>query len=212
MGRQKQKKVKVALLDGQASAREAVKASIERHRRLTLLGTGADLTEAARSFGARKPDIWVVDPASTSEGLRDLRHAYPTSKLIVFASSESGAMVRDALRANAAGFLFKSTAAEGELVQAIDTVLAGGVYFSAETSRMLVPRPIRESSVEDLTPREREVLRMIAEGHTSRVIAQMLHVSVRTVDSHRKHISQKLGIRSIAGLTRYAISHGMIES
>jgi RNA polymerase sigma factor (sigma-70 family) len=138
---------------------------------------------------------------------------YPEIKVIVLTVHDAGEYAIRALREGAAGFLPKS-AASIELEQAIETVIRGEVYISPETSRKTLleyGKGTKRDLLATLSPRQREVLRLIAEGRTTKQIAQLLEISVKTVETHRAQLMDRLDIRDVAGLVRYAITVGLIE-
>jgi DNA-binding NarL/FixJ family response regulator len=146
--------------------------------------------------------------------LDQLTKLYPEIRVIVLTVHEAAEYAIRALREGAAGFLPKS-AASTELEQAIQTVVRGEIYISPETSRRTLLEIGRGTTKRDqlatLSPRQREVLRLIAEGRTTKQIAQVLEISVKTVETHRAQLMERLGIHDVAGLVRYAIIVGLIE-
>ncbi len=209
----KRKTIKVALVDGQPVVRKGIEVSLLRDAGLRLVGSAATVEEAARS-SLDSPDVFVIDTNSIESTTRQIHDRFPDAKIVVFASAGSAELVRQAARVGVGGYLLKSSSEE-ELIRAIKVAHAGGVHFSASLSQSLATDMVNKGESSEglaLTPREREVLRLVAEGHTSRDIADLLRVSVRTVHSHREHIARKLGIRSVAGLTRFAIAHGLIPA
>jgi DNA-binding NarL/FixJ family response regulator len=146
--------------------------------------------------------------------LEHVAKKFPTVRVIVLTVHEAGEYAIRALREGASGFLPKS-AASTELEQAIQTVMKGDVYISPETSRKTLLEYGKGVSKRDqlatLSPRQREVLQLIAEGKTTKQIAQLLDISVKTVETHRAQLMERLNIHDVAGLVRYAIIVGLIE-
>ena len=148
------------------------------------------------------------------EVLAHVKKTFPEIRVIVLTVHEAGEYAIRALREGAAGFLPKS-AASTELEQAIQTVIGGEVYISPEMSRKTMLEvgkgTTKRELLDTLSPRQREVLRLIAEGRTTKQIAQELGISVKTVETHRAQLMDRLGIRDVAGLVRYAILVGLID-
>jgi DNA-binding NarL/FixJ family response regulator len=149
------------------------------------------------------------------EVLDHVTKKYPEIKVIVLTVHEAAEYAIRALRERAAGFLPKS-AAPTELEQAIQTVVRGEVYISPETSQKALLEygkgtTTKKDLLATLSPRQREVLRLIAEGRTTKQIAQVLEISVKTVETHRAQLMERLGIHDVAGLVRYAILVGLID-
>jgi two-component system, NarL family, nitrate/nitrite response regulator NarL len=211
MGERKKRKIRVLLVDDHPVSRKGLEVSLSRDAGVSVVGSASTVEEAARA-SVERPDVLVIDADSISL-IRETHARFPRARIVVFTSADSAEFVRAVAREGVGGFLPKSSSAE-ELIRAVKVVHGGGVHFSAPVSGALVSdyagNVVPSTRTHDLTPREREVLRLVAQGHTSRGIAAILRVSVRTVHSHREHISRKLGIRSVAGLTRFAIAHDII--
>jgi DNA-binding NarL/FixJ family response regulator len=211
MGKPKGRKIRILLVDDHPVSRRGLEVSLARDAGMSVVASASTLEEAARA-SVEPPDVLVIDTGSITL-IRETVSRFPDAKVVVFTSADSAEFVREAARCGVRGFLLTLSTAD-ELIRAVKVVHAGGVHFSAPVSGALVSEYAenvdQSNKTRDLTPRECEVLRLIAEGHTSRDIAAILRVSVRTVHSHREHISQKLGVRSVAGLTRFAMVHGII--
>ena len=174
-----------------------------------------DGQEAIRLSRELRPDVVLMDimipGLSGIEAAREIRSASDRTSVLIFSAHDSQRFVEDAMRSGAAGYVVK-TAELSELVLAIETVLSGKVYVSPAIAGQLVSalESSERPQISLLTPREREVLRMVAGGDTSKEIAQQLGVSPRTVDSHRARIMQKLGIHKAPELVRVAIREGLV--
>jgi DNA-binding NarL/FixJ family response regulator len=149
------------------------------------------------------------------EATRQIKKLFPQVKVVVLTVHSTEEYIFQILRAGASGYVVKQ-AAVSELVQAIQTVYRGDSFLSPSISRQVVEEYGRRAeAIEDkydrLTDREREVLQLIAEGRANREIAQLLHVTVKTVEAHRAHLMDKLGLRSTAELTRYALRKGIVS-
>ena len=172
--------------------------------------------EAVRLAEAFNPDVAVLDISMPGlngiDAARAINRACPATKTLIVTMHNEDAYEVDALRAGVCGYVLKSQAAS-DLVSAIKQVREGTVYLSPGISGALVQAVRTNSDVpsEPLTPREREVLQLVAEGKTSKEVGGLLHVSMKTVDAHRASIMKKLDIHDTAGLVRYAIRRGLIE-
>jgi DNA-binding NarL/FixJ family response regulator len=192
---------------------EGVKASLAG--KYDVLGIAADGKALLSANETLKPDVVIVDFVipflNDLQTLTKLRNQPNRPKIIVLTMAADAASVSEALRAGVAGYLLK-TSPPSELLTAVEKVLRGGTYITprlpfaaAKISRLTADKELRS-----LSHREREVLQLIAKGHTSREIATALNISTKTVESHRSNISRHLDIHSIAELTRYAIERGIL--
>lgn len=182
-----------------------------------VVGAASDGRSAVTAYMRYFPDLMLVDIGlpllNGIEAARQVKHLAPDAIILFVTMQTDRAYVEEAFRAGGAGYLVKQAAAR-ELAQAIHEVLAGRYYLSpaiAEKLNNLPPIVARPSSrhAGQLTPRQREVLQLVAEGKSMKEIAQILEISVRTVEFHKSGIMQELGCRSTAELTRYAIEHGI---
>src|SRR5439155_8643445 len=177
-------------------------------------GTGREAVFQARSLD---PDVIVMDvvmPYQTDlDVLPSLVHEHPNTKLLLLSMQDDPRYVREAFAAGASGYVLKE-AADAELVAAVREVARGGRYVNPELgARLLAAEAAAERRADEdpLSDREREVLRLLALGHTNQEIAQQLYISVRTAETHRAHIMQKLRLASRAELVRYALAQGLLE-
>jgi len=178
-------------------------------------GKGSEALELVRQLG---PDLLLLDitmpDGNGFDVLDQVTKLYPEIRVIVLTVHEAGEYALRAVREGAAGYLPKS-AASIELEQAIQTVIRGERYISPETAQNTIfevtNRATKRDLLATLSPRQREVLRLIAEGKTTKQIAQVLEISVKTVETHRAQLMERLGIHDVAGLVRYAIIVGLIE-
>ena len=195
--------------------REGVRVLLEREG-YRVLAEAADGREACRLAEELQPHVALLDVSmpilNGIDAARTLRERCPGVRTIALTVHDDDGHVLTALRAGFNGYVLKSQAAK-ELVTAIEQVHAGQVYLGPAPSRLLLEayREGRPSPADPLTPREREVLQLVAEGRSTREIAAVLGTSIKTVESHRGHIQRKLRIQEPAGLARYAIRHGIIE-
>lgn len=209
---------RILLADDHQIMLDGLRSLLEAQSDLEVVGLtcdGSELVKAARKLG---PDLVIVDISMPGmngiEATRRIKAHDTTIKVLCLSMFSESTYVEAMLQAGASGYLLKEDAAE-DLVQAVRTVMGGESFFSARVAGSLAELirgagPTEESSAfGELTGREREVLQLLAEGHSSREIAERLCISVRTVGSHRESVKQKLDIHTVAGLTRYAIRKGL---
>jgi len=211
------KPIRVLIADDHALVRAGIRALVEKIEGIVVVGEAGKGSEAIDLIGELNPNLVLLDitmpDGSGFDVLDHVMKRLPEIKVIVLTVHEAGEYAIRALREGAAGFLPKS-AASTELEQAIQTVLRGEVYISPETSRKTLleyGKSTKRDLLATLSPRQREVLRLIAEGHTTKQIAQVLQISVKTVETHRAQLMERLDIHDVAGLVRYAIMVGLIE-
>src|SRR5262245_11141385 len=212
------KAIRTLIADDHALVRAGIRALVEKIKGVTVVAEAGKGSEAKDLITELKPDLVLLD-ITMPEGngfdvLTHVQQNFPETRIIVLTVHEAGEYAIRALREGAAGFLPKS-AASTELEQAIQTVVRGETYISPETSRKTLLEYGKGATKRDLlatlSPRQREVLRLIAEGRTTKQIAQVLEISVKTVETHRAQLMERLGIHDVAGLVRYAIIVGLIE-
>lgn len=182
-----------------------------------VIGTSGNGQEAYQMCLEMQPDILVLDIMlpflNGVEILRRLKAKLPNLRVLVFSEVCSRTVIRQAIEAGVDGFIEKDVELP-ELEKAIERVLMGETYFGpriAELMRKIMSNPEEDQSLTNLTSRERQVLQLIAEGHTSKEIAQILQISYKTADTHRANIMEKLDMHNVAELTRFAISTGLTE-
>ena len=207
--------VKVLIAEDHQIVREGLKALLVREG-LEVVGEASNGQEAVRMAASCQPDIAVLDlsmPVMNGlEALPDLVRESPKTKALLLTRHDLDEYVLAAVRAGAKGFVLKSQSAT-DLVQAIAEVHEGGFYMSPGVSKVMVDALLSRSHEPDkrLTMRERQVVKLVAEGHSTKQIATLLGISVKTAESHRTRLMQKLDIHSTAGLVTYAYRHGLIE-
>ena len=210
--------IRVLIADDHALVRAGIRALVERIDGVVVVGEagkGSEALELVRQLG---PDLILLDitmpDGNGFEVLDQVTKQYPEIRVIVLTVHEAGEYALRAVREGAAGYLPKS-AASIELEQAIQTVIRGERYISPETAQNTIfevtNRRTKRDLLATLSPRQREVLRLIAEGRTTKQIAHELEISVKTVETHRAQLMERLGIHDVAGLVRYAIIVGIIE-
>ena len=210
--------MKILLADDHTLIREGLRLLLEKLGGMTIVGEADNGVSAVRMARDLKPDLVLMDIAMPDlngiEATRRIMTEAPGVKVIALSMHTDKRFVRHMFAAGARGYVLKGSAFD-EVAAAIKKVEAGRIYISPKITDQVLgeyvellakPSPGTDSP---LSGREREVLQMLAEGKSSRAIAQSLHVSVTTVDTHRKHIMDKLGFRSIAELTKYAVREGL---
>jgi len=212
------KPIRVLVIDDHALVRAGIRALIGQLEAVEVAGEAAGGREALRLIEELQPDIVLLDIAapgmSELEVLTESAKRFPQVRVIVLTVHEAGEYALGALRAGAAGYLPKS-AASNELKEAIETVARGETYVSTEIAKRTLLQQAKgthdERSLEKLTPRQREILTLIAEGNSTRRIASRLKISVKTVESHRAQLMERLNIHEVAGLVRFAIRLGLVK-
>lgn len=207
----------VYVIEDQNILRELVCRLVEGLPGFSLAGQSGDGLEGLNGARAAAPDLVIVDIMIPSlnglEVIRQLRRSLPRVRLLAFSAYSTRERVQAALQAGANGILHKDASVD-ELEAAIAKVAAGESYMSVRIlgiMRELLLNPEGTDSLAKLTAREREVLQLVAEGHTTKEIAARLGVSVKTADSHRTRVMGKLDIHDVASLTRFAIQQGLVE-
>lgn len=215
--------ITVLLADDHTIVREGFRQMLELEADFEVIGEAADGRQAVALAVKLRPDVVLMDIAMPRlnglEATRQVLEALPSAKVIILSSHNDDARVENAINSGAAGFLFKQTSAR-DVCQAIREAHKGKTIFSpsiAKRINCLHPQlsdraGMLKPSLDQLTSRQMEVLQSIAEGKANKQMAAELGISIKTVEKHRGHIMQKLHIHDTAGLTRYAISAGIIES
>ncbi len=213
-------RVRVLLADDHAILRHALRGMLQQEPDLEVVAEAADGNEALRLAKEHKPNVVVMDIAMPSvEGIsatREILAAVPGTKILALSAYAERHFVMRMLEAGASGYLVKTSSVE-EMLQGIRAVARGGTYLGHEVAGVVVnsmrsKRRSDEPGQERLGRREHEVLALVAEGLNSQEIASKLHIAVGTVDVHRHNIMRKLGVRSTAELTKYAIRHGLTSA
>jgi DNA-binding NarL/FixJ family response regulator len=207
--------IRVLLADDHTIVREGLR-SLLRREGFMVVGEAADGHEAVALAQQVQPDVAVLDLKMPNlnglEAARALQEVAPGCRLIVLSMHTGDAYVLEALRAGVKGYVLKSQA-WADLVQAIREVLQDRTYLSPSMAQNVLTAFTSGNAIPEdpLTPREREVLKLVAQGHTTKQVGQILGIRFKTADSHRTRIMQKLNIHDTAGLVRYAIRQGLIE-
>lgn len=207
--------IRVVLADDHAVVRDGVKLLLELEG-FDVVGQAADGLEAVRLVRDLNPEVAILDRSmpllNGVDAGREIRQASPGTRLILLTMDTDESHLLEALRAGFRGCVLKSYEA-GELIQAIRAVVQGGTYLHPGLSRVVVEAYISRTEIQPdpLSPRERQVLQLLAEGKKTREVAELLCVSIKTAESHRTRIMKKLGIKETAGLVRYALRQGVTQ-
>jgi DNA-binding NarL/FixJ family response regulator len=210
--------MRLLLADDHNLMREGVRLLLEKSPGLEVVGEAQDGRVAVQMARELNPDLVILDITMPElngvEATRQIKSLLPASKVIVLSMHASEEMIADALRAGANGYLTKNCIGE-ELIRAVRTVAGNQTYLSPQVAGVVADVYLgRQGSTagpvtKTLTPRQREILQLLAEGYSTKQISQRLSRSVKTIEMHRLHIMQKMGFDSIADLTKYAIRKGL---
>lgn len=212
---------RVLLAEDHALVRSGVRSLLEASKEFEVVGEASNGREAIEMTAQLKPDLVLMDLAMNElngiDATRQLAISQPDVHVIIVSMHGDEQYIYESLKAGAKGYVLKSSAFK-ELINGIHAVCAGQTYVSPSLSNVVVNDYVRRakgdrkpSEIDKLTTREREVLQLIAEGNSSAEVAEVLYISVRTVDTHRHNIMEKLKIHSIAGLTKFAIRNGICQ-
>jgi two-component system response regulator NreC len=214
--------VKVLLVDDHVVMRQALRMLLEAQQELDVVADVENGRQAVQAVERLQPDVVLMDVVMPGlnglEATRQIRRISPATRVVMLSGFVDEDQLLDALRAGASGYIIKKSDIS-ELVLAIQTVHRGNSYFSSALSEGFdlaevlyqSKRPDQRTGADSLTPREREVLQLIAEGHTNQGIANELYISVKTVEAHKSHIMSKLHARNRTDLIRYAIRKGIVR-
>jgi len=212
--------IHILIADDHGVLRAGLHALLDAEPDMQVAGEATDGHETLRLARELRPDVVLLDISMPGPGgieiTRELKDAQPDTRVLILTVHEDENLLQKAIHAGASGYVTKR-AIKTELINAIHAVWRGDLYIHPTMTRALLadqsPSPSTdEDLVEPLTPRETEVLRLIARGHTNRQAAEMLCISVRTVESHRANIMDKLGVRGRVELVRYAMNHELLET
>ena len=213
-------KIRVLVADDHAIIREGLCIMLDNQLDMEVIGKAANGREAVRLVNERKPDVVVIDISMPElngiEAIQQMLPRHPQMKVVVLSIHGTKPYVFRALKAGAKGYLMKETAGP-EVVDAVRAVYRGERYLSQSIADLLADGSLRNleaslefSPLETLSPREREILQLVAEGKTSQEIAERLSISPKTVDTYRSRLMRKIGVEDMAGLVKFAIQHGVI--
>jgi RNA polymerase sigma factor (sigma-70 family) len=213
--------IKIVLVEDHQMVRAGIRALLEKAGGIEIVGEASNGQEAVQLAQRLNPDVLIMDirmpvmnGIQAAERIRDLK--LPTSIVLLSMYSDES-LIHQAIKSGARGYVLKSSASE-ELLLAIQAAYRGETFLSGPVSSVVVERaihPHRADEVGDafdtLSPREKEILQLIAEEHTSNEIAAQLSISEKTVEKHRAHLLEKLGVRNLAGLVRLAVKYGLVD-
>ena len=211
--------IRILIADDHAVVRSGLRALLESDPTLDFVGEAKDGDETLHLVETLHPDVVLLDitmpPGSGIETAKRLREEHPQLVVLFLTMHEDEGLLHEALRAGAAGYVIKR-AEEAEILQAIHAASQGDIYVHPAMTRALLRQPVtreirRGSPAEQLTPRELDVLRLLARGNTNRQSAAVLGISVRTVENHRANLMGKLGLASRVELVSYAEEHDLLE-
>lgn len=205
---------RVLVVDDHTVVRAGIRLLLESEPDLRAVGEAGDAAEAVERAAKLRPDVVLLDvtmPGTSGvEAVPDVLAAAPGCRVLMLSMQEDPAYVRSALAAGASGYVLKD-AAYAELIDAVRQVAAGHRYVHPRIGAQLAVEAARPQAPDDLSERERQVLGLLARGHTNQEIAGRLFLSVRTVESHRAHILTKLRLNTRADLVRYALDTGLLQ-
>ena len=221
--------LRILIADDHEVARQGIRALLEGHAGWEVCAEAKDGREAVELANTVNPDLILLDIGMPNlnglEAARQILASYPELPVLILTMHDSDQVVREVLRAGARGFLLKSDAGR-DLVAAVEALQMRRTFFTTKVSQMVLNGYLdrdspesRELSTEEkkdeaapvLTGREREVIQLLAEGKTSKEVAVALHLSVKTAETHRTNLMRKLGLHSVADLTRYAVRNGIVQ-
>lgn len=209
--------IRVLVVDDHAVVRSGLRRVLDAEEDIETVGEAPSAERAVFEALEHRPDVVLLDLVMPGkggiEGLPAILQAVPETKVLVLSMQDDPRYVREAFEAGASGYVLKE-AADTEVVDAVRAVAAGSQYLHPTLGARLVSADAEERrrrEADPLSDREREVLRLLALGHTNQEIAALLYISVRTAETHRAHIMQKLGLSSRAELVRYALDHDLID-
>lgn len=209
--------IRVALVDDHQLVRDGLKSILSSIGDVEVVGEASDGHEAIRLCGKLEVDVVIMDIAMSGlnglDATKRITDRHSATNVLILSMYDSEEYIARSMQHGARGYLLKNAQPQ-EFEDAIRKVASGSVYLSPEISeqmrRHLVNQRSSGDSLQMLSTRQREILQAIAEGKSTREIAALLSISPKTVETHRGHLMQKLGIRDIAGLVRYAIKHGLV--
>jgi DNA-binding NarL/FixJ family response regulator len=209
--------IRILIADDHDIVRAGLRRILEAHANWEVVAEAGDGKDAIRKAVETKPDIVVIDYSlpmlNGTEVTREIRSRLPTTEVLIFTMHDNERLIEDLLSAGARGYVLK-TDAKHYLVEAIEALAAHKPYFTGKVSKTLLDAYLARPRMEKgpLANREREVVQLIAEGYTNRQIAHLLHLSLKTVETHRAAIMRKLDASSTADLVRYAIRNKIVEA
>lgn len=213
-------KLRILLVDDHQMIRDGLKVLLNGQADMQVVGEASDGVTACRQAQELMPDIVIMDVTmpkmNGAKATEVIKREHPQIKVVALTAHEDKGYIKQLLHAGVSGYVLKLSAAE-ELINAIRMVAAGGVYLDAELAGKVVDSYIRKEAAtgraqgRDLTEREEEVLRLVAKGYINKEIAAQLGISVKTIESHKTNLMEKLDLKSRAEIVRYALSKGWLQ-
>ena len=214
------KPLRILIVDHHEIVRRGLRSTIAEQSQWEICGEAETGREAVKKAGELKPDMVILDIAMPGlnglETTRQIRRRFPKAEVLVFTMQDSGELVRDVLQAGARGYVLKDDACS-VLLRAIESLSRGRPFFSSRVTGMIFkqycfPQALKHSKEGGrLSQREREVVQLVAEGNSSKQVATVLHISLKTAEAHRNNAMRKLNLHSASELVRYAIRNHVIE-
>ena len=207
-------RLRILIADDHGIVRSGLRLLLDRQSDLEVVAEAQDGVEALEKALAERPDLAILDvtmPRMTGlQATSEIRRQAPEVQVLILSMHEDERYLFEALRAGAAGYVLKR-AADKDLLEAVQAASRGEPFLTASAQQSLIRDFLERGEQPELTPREQEIVKLIAEAHTNREIAEILHLSEKTVESHRANVLQKLGMRDRVELVRYAIRNGLVE-
>jgi len=216
-------KIRVLLVDDHNIVREGLRVLLNASEKVEVVGEVADGREAVRKVQELEPDVVVMDIAmpmlNGAEATRQILNSCPQVKVLILSSYSNGEQIQWLIGAGISGYVVKASATQ-ELLKAIQAVHEGGAFFSPAIAKEFIDQatqrtgalPVRREGENALTSRETEVWQLVAEGHANKQIADILELSIKTVEKHRQNLMMKLKLHCTASLTRRAVDSGVVEN
>jgi DNA-binding NarL/FixJ family response regulator len=206
--------LRIVIADDHGVVRSGLKLLLDRQSDIEVVAEAEDGIEALETVIAQKPDVVILDvamPRMTGlQATHEIKKQVPDTQVLILSMHDDERYLYEALRAGASGYVLKSAAGE-DLLDAVRAAARGEPFLTPSAQQTLIRDFLARGEQPELTPREQEVVKLIAEAHTNKEIAGILHLSEKTVESHRANVLQKLGMRDRVELVRYAIRHGLVE-
>jgi DNA-binding NarL/FixJ family response regulator len=212
--------LRIFIADDHEVARKGIRSLLENHPGWEICGDARDGREAVASASTLKPDVFLLDIGMPNlnglDAARQILVIMPEARILILTVHDSEQVVREVLAAGARGFLLKSDTGR-DLVAAVEALQHGRTFFTSKVAQMMLDgylRPHQESETCSpcvLTPREREVIQLVAEGKSTKEVATALSLSVKTAETHRTNLMRKLDLHSVADLTLYAVRNGIVQ-
>ncbi len=208
-----EKRVRILIADDHPLVLEGVRACLDNVDHVEVVATARTGREALRLASECSPDIVLLDinmpEFNGLDAIKVFKEQLPAIRILILSMHDNREYISTALTYGARGYVLKDVPVK-EIVAAIDAIHSGGTFFSSGISTAILTHDNSEHPSGPLTAREQTILLLLAEGDSNKEVARKLHISFRTVETHRKNIKKKLGITTTAGLTRYAMENGMI--